>query len=93
MQLSISVGYAVGPAIGGALQEVHIYISQSSACTYLTQEQSSSKVVMTADGDSVCYCLRFVTVRVCHSHVVSVTAIWIGWRRQSAVNMLSRYLT
>ena len=30
MQLSISVGYAIGPAIGGGLQEVRIYISQSS---------------------------------------------------------------
>ena len=52
MQLSISVGYAVGPAIGGALQEVHIHISQSSACTYLTQEQSSSNEMMIGGGDT-----------------------------------------
>ena len=28
-------------------------------------------------------------VRVCNSHMVSIPAIWIGWCRQSAVNMLS----
>ena len=36
---------------------------------------------------------EFITVRVCNFHVVSTRAIWIGWRRQSAVNMLIRYLT
>ena len=29
------------------------------------------------------------TVRVCNSHMVFIPAIWIGWCRQSAVNMLS----
>ena len=32
---------------------------------------------------------EFIAVRVCNSHMVSTPAIWIGWRRQSAVNMLS----
>ena len=53
----------------------------------------------TSTGDSSCTskCFmgnqEFITVRVCNSHMVSTPAIWIGWRRQSAVNMLSRYLT
>ena len=28
-------------------------------------------------------------IRVCNSYMVSIPAIWIGWCRQSAVNMLS----
>ena len=32
---------------------------------------------------------ELITVRVCNSHMVSIPAIWIGRRRQSAVNMLS----
>ena len=36
---------------------------------------------------------EFITGRVYNSHMVLTPTIWIGWRRQSAVNMLSRYLT
>ena len=36
---------------------------------------------------------EFITIRVCNFHMVSTPTIWIGWRRQSAVNMLIRYLT
>ena len=32
-------------------------------------------------------------VRVCNSQMISTCSIWIGWCRQSAVNMLSRNLT
>ena len=32
---------------------------------------------------------EYIIERVCNSHMVSTPAIWIGRRRQSAVNMLS----
>ena len=32
---------------------------------------------------------EFITVRVCNSHMVSIAAMWIGWHRQSAVNIVS----
>ena len=39
------------------------------------------------------YCMQeFTTVRVCNSHMVSILAVWIGWCRQSAMNMLNRYV-
>ena len=40
------------------------------------------------------HCCRqeFITGRMCNSHMVSIP-IWTGWGRQSAVNMLTRYLT
>ena len=32
---------------------------------------------------------EFITIRVYNSHMVSIPAIWIGWPRQSAVNIVS----
>ena len=32
---------------------------------------------------------EYITERVCNSHMVSTPVIWIGWHRQTAVNMLS----
>ena len=39
------------------------------------------------------YDQEFITIRVCNLHMVSTPAIWVGCRRQSAVNMFIRYLT
>ena len=34
--------------------------------------------------------LKFITVRVCNSHMVSTTTFWMGWCRQSALNVLAK---
>ena len=46
---------------------------------------------MDASGNGHMNVVEFITVRVCNSYMVSIPTIWIGCR-QSAVNMLSRYL-
>ena len=63
----------------------------------LSAESSPAQVAICWIGDVImCSCVshqEFITIRVCNSRMVSTPAIWIGWSRQSAVNMLIRYLT